>query len=485
MAGARFGSRMGMMLVMLGMAVGTGNIWRFPRIAAQNGGGEFLVAWVVFLFAWSIPLVLLEFGMGRKLRCGPIRAFGTLLGPRFAWMGAFCVFVTAAIAFYYSVVAGWTFRFAAAALVGELPGAEPEALWDSFTTSWWPAIPHALAVGFATVVVARGVNTIERVAKILMPALLVLVLILTGRALTLPGAGEGLDFLFSVDWSALGNARLWVEALTQNAWDTGAGWGLVLCYAAYLREKEDTVQNAFVLPTANNLISLVAGVMVMCTIFSVIRDESVREEIFNQSNEGLTFIWMPQLFATLLGGRWLMVLFFTALAFAAVTSLISMFEVASRALVDAGVERTRAVYTVGAAVFLFGLPSVASIDFLRNQDWVWGVSLMLSGLFFAIAGIACKPRAFREEHLNQADSKWRVGRWWDFVIGVLVPVQAVVLFIWMLVQAMGWEENWLDPFGTTNVGTVLFQVGLVFLGLILANRWIAQRSLSDATETEA
>ena len=145
MAGARFGSRMGMMLAMLGMAVGTGNIWRFPRIAAQNGGGEFLVAWVVFLFAWSIPLVLLEFGMGRKLRCGPIRAFGTLLGPRFAWMGTFCVFVTAAIAFYYSVVAGWTFRFAAAALVGELPGAEPAELWESFTTSWWPVIPHALA----------------------------------------------------------------------------------------------------------------------------------------------------------------------------------------------------------------------------------------------------------------------------------------------------------------------------------------------------
>ena len=82
MAGPRFGSRLGMMLAMLGMAVGTGNIWRFPRIAAQNGGGEFLVAWVVFLFAWSIPLVLLEFGMGRKLRCGPIRAFGTLLGLR-------------------------------------------------------------------------------------------------------------------------------------------------------------------------------------------------------------------------------------------------------------------------------------------------------------------------------------------------------------------------------------------------------------------
>ena len=484
MGAARFGSRLGMMLAMLGMAVGTGNIWRFPRIAAQNGGGEFLVAWVVFLFAWSIPLVLLEFGMGRKLRCGPIRAFGTLLGPRFAWMGSFCVFVTAAIAFYYSVVAGWTFRFAGASLMGELQGTEPEAFWESFTTSWWPILPHALAVGFATVVVARGVNSIERVAKVLMPALLVLVLILTGRALTLPGAGDGLDFLFSVDWSALGNARLWVEALTQNAWDTGAGWGLVLCYAAYLREKEDTVQNAFVLPTANNLISLIAGVMVMCTVFSMVTDAAAREEIFKETNAGLTFIEMPKLFGEMLGGRWLMVLFFSALAVAAVTSLISMFEVVSRALVDAGVERTRAVYTVGAAVFLFGLPSAVFIDFLDNQDWVWGVSLMLSGLFFAIAGIACKPKSFREEHLNHADSKWRVGRWWDFVIGVLVPVQAVVLFVWMLVQAAGWEEDWLDPFGKTNVGTVLFQVGLVFLGLILANRWIAQRSLGNVPETK-
>ena len=117
---------------------------------------------------------------------------------------------------------------------------------------------------------------------------------------------------------------------------------------------------------------------------------------------------------------------------------------------------------------------------------------MLSGLFFAIAGIACKPRAFREEHLNHADSKWRVGRWWDFVIGILVPVQAVVLFVWLLVDVMLDEpedgvvkELWYDPFGKGNVGTVLFQVGMVLLLLILANRWIARRSLSGAGETEA
>ena len=95
-----------MMLAMLGMAVGTGNIWRFPRIAAQNGGGEFLVAWVVFLFLWSVPLILLEFAMGRHFRSGPVRAFGRMMGPRWAWMGAFGAFVGVAILFYYSVVAG-------------------------------------------------------------------------------------------------------------------------------------------------------------------------------------------------------------------------------------------------------------------------------------------------------------------------------------------------------------------------------------------
>ena len=116
----RYGSRLGMMLVMLGMAVGTGNIWRFPRIAAQNGGGEFLIPWVTFLFLWSIPLLLVEFGMGRKWRAGPVVAFARMIGPGWAWMGAFVAFVATAILFYYSVVAGWTFRYVLGALLGDL-----------------------------------------------------------------------------------------------------------------------------------------------------------------------------------------------------------------------------------------------------------------------------------------------------------------------------------------------------------------------------
>ena len=212
-----FTSRWMMLLVMLGMAVGTGNIWRFPRIAATNGGGTFLIPWAVFLLSWSVPLLLIEFAMGKAARRGPVGAFATLIGERWAWMGAWVAFVATAIMFYYSVVAGWTFRYVAASVTGEIPGAEPGALWTSFTTSWWPVLTHGIAMLLATLIVARGVTAIERMAKVLMPTLLVLVVLLTVRAVTLPGAGDGLAYLFGVDWERLGDANIWLQALTQNA----------------------------------------------------------------------------------------------------------------------------------------------------------------------------------------------------------------------------------------------------------------------------
>lgn len=496
-----------MMLAMLGMAVGTGNIWRFPRIAAQNGGGEFLVAWVVFLFLWSIPLIMIEFGTGRRTRTGPVGAFMQLMGPRWAWMGAFVAFVATAIMFYYSVVTGWTIRYVVASLTGEIPRAEPGAFWRDYTTSWWPVVTHGIVLGLGIGVVGRGVRAIERVAKVMMPILLVLVVLLAVRAVTLPGAGEGLKYLFTVDWPALGNARIWLEALTQNAWDTGAGWGLVLVYAAYLRQREDTALNAIILPTANNTVSLLCGIMVLCTVFAVVPQlvaglatnpvalsaypaladavaagtplspDLIQRTIFSAGNEGLTFIWMPQLFARIPFGQGFMVLFFLALSFAAFTSLVAMIELASRVLRDAGVERRRAVQTVGVVGFVLGLPSALSLQVLHNQDWVWGVALMVSGLFFAIAVITTGVRRFREQQLNHADSDIRVGRWWDVVVGVVVPLEALVLLGWWLYQARGWDPaGWLDPLGAETVGTILLQWGVVLAGLILANRWLARRT---------
>ncbi|UCC75188.1 MAG: sodium-dependent transporter [Gemmatimonadota bacterium] len=470
-----------MMLAMLGMAVGTGNIWRFPRIVATNGGGSFLFAWVIFLLAWSVPLILVEFAIGKATRSGTVGAFGKLIGRKFAWMGTWVGWCSTAIMFYYSVVMGWCIRHFVATLTGEIPGATPEAFWQSFASSPGALLTHAVAMTLGVIVVARGVRGIERVARVLIPSLVVLVIVLAIRAVTLPGAVRGLNFMFTPDWAQLADYRVWLAALTQNAWDTGAGWGLILTYAVYMRQREDTGLNAFTLGFGNNSMSLLAGIMVLCTAFALRPD--VANEIVGAGNEGLTFIWVPQLFAMIPAGRFFMALFFLALVFAAWTSLISMIELATRVLVDTGLPRARAIWLVGVVGFLAGVPSALSLGFFANQDFVWSVGLMLSGFFFAFAVLKFGVGRFRAELVNQPGADIRIGRWWDWAI-VLCLVGSVVLIVWWFLQVRG--EGWrsaFNPLSTFSIGTVLFQWLIVLLVFWLANNWLARRSGVPEGET--
>ena len=479
----RFSSRWGTMLVMLGMAVGTGNIWRFPRIAASNGGGSFLFAWAVFLLLWSVPLILVEFAMGRETRRGPIGAFARLLGRGSAWMGAWVAFTATAIMFYYSVVMGWTIRYLWGSLTRGIPMTSPEAataFWEGYAGSGAAVLTHGIAMGLGVAVVAFGVRGIEKAARVLIPTLFVLVVVLAVRAITLPGAEKGLAFLFTPEWSDLLSARIWLEALTQNAWDTGAGWGLITAYAVYLRNQEDTTLNAFVLGFGNNSVSLLAGIMVLCTAFAIMPEAA--DTIVGAGNEGLTFIWVPQLFARMPAGNLFMILFFLALVFAAWSSLISMIELASRVLIDFGLSRGRAIQIVAVAGFLFGVPSALSMEFFRNQDWVWSVGLMLSGLFFAIGVLRYGVNSFRTRLVNREGSDIVIGRWWCAVM-VFVALEAIVLMFWWLSQALDVDNlaATLTPFSTFNVGTVLVQGGVVIAALLATNRLLA-RPFEEADE---
>ena len=472
----RFSSRWGTMLVMLGMAVGTGNIWRFPRVAANNGGGSFLFAWAVFLLLWSVPLILVEFAMGRETRRGPIGAFARLLGRGSAWMGAWVAFTATAIMFYYSVVMGWTIRYLWGSLTSGIPMTSPEAatqFWEGYAGSGAAVLTHGIAMGLGVAVVAFGVRGIEKAARILIPTLFVLVIVLAVRAITLPGAEKGLAFLFTPEWSDLLSARIWLEALTQNAWDTGAGWGLITAYAVYLRNEEDTTLNAFVLGFGNNSVSLLAGIMVLCTAFAIMPEAA--DTIVGAGNEGLTFIWVPQLFARMPAGNLFMILFFLALVFAAWSSLIAMIELASRVLIDFGLSRGRAIQIVAVAGFLFGVPSALSMEFFRNQDWVWSVGLMLSGLFFAIGVLRYGVNSFRTRLVNREGSDIVIGRWWCAVM-VFVAMEAIVLMFWWLSQAVDLDNlaATLTPFSSFNVGTVLVQGGVVIAVLLATNRLLAR-----------
>jgi len=367
------------------MAIGTGNIWRFPRIMAQNGGGAFLIPWILFLFLWSIPLLIVEFSLGQKIRQGVVGCFSKVTGGRFAWLGSFVVFCTLGIMFYYSVVTGWCLYYFTHSVSGQLFEVTSQTFWNDFSQSGTtPLLFHVVAVALTVIVILRGVHRgIELVSRFMIPALFCILVLLAAFALTLPGREQGLSFIFNTDFSRLSDYRVWLEALTQSAWSTGAGWGLALTYACYADDNDDPVLTPFTTGFGNNAISLLAVFAIVPTLFSFFPLTEVIE-LTQSGNTGLTFISLPSLFQQMPGGRMVAVLFFIALSFAAFTSLIAMFELGVYFLKDMGVSRTKAVLILGVIAILIGAPSALNMKVLDNQDWVWGVGLLLSGFFFAL-----------------------------------------------------------------------------------------------------
>ena len=486
--GQRFSSRWALLLSVLGIAVGTGNIWRFPRIAAANGSdvgaGGFLIAWVVFLVVWSVPLIVAEYAIGQTGRKGTIGSFAKLTGGRFAWMGAFVGFVATAIMFYYSVVAGWCFYFTLTSAGRSLPLSHEAALdsWNGFQASGLPIMFHALAMVLGAFACWRGVRSIERANKVLVPTLLAIVIVAVVRAVTLPGSGAGIAYLFRPDFSTLGNPEIWLQALTQNAWDTGAGWGLILTYAAYMRREHGVVRNAVLTGVGNNTVSLLAATMIFGIVFAVLGQRMDTPEILEvmrnsgPASTGLTFIWMPQLFAEMPLGRPLSILFFLALSFAALSSLISMIELTTRNLVDLGLTRKIGLLLAAGGGFVLGVPSALNLRIFANQDNVWGVALLLSGAFVAIAVMAYGVRKIRTEIAAPGD--WSLPVLWEWVIRVAIPLEAVVLVVWWLSFAFG--ESWYDPLQEYSIATIGLQWSVVLLVFAVLNRWFVRRLGSTA-----
>ncbi len=483
-----FTSRWGMILSVIGIAVGTGNIWRFSRIVAQNGGGSFLIPWVIFLLVWSIPLIIAELAIGKYTRYGPIGGIAKLAGEKFAWMGAFIAFVSTAIMFYYSVVAGWCMKYLTHALSGTLvTTADHIELWRSFTAGPEPILFHAAAMLIGAVIIYKGVvGGIERTNRILIPALLMILLTLAVRAVTLPGAWDGIVYLFTPSIDTLLDYKVWLAALTQNAWDTGAGWGLILTYACYARQKEDISLNAALTAFGNNSVSLFAGITIFSTVFALAPGEGVKELIAGRgsTNTGLAFIFLPQLFQKMPGGAavqsFFSTIFFLGLTFAALTSLISMIELAVKAFIDMGLQRNRALVLVALVGFLLGIPSAVSLNFFENQDWVWGIGLMISGGFLSFAVIKHGTERFRQEAVNGAGSDVQIGRWFNVVISWLIPLQVIALIVWWFsLSIFSYDtEGWWNPFHTYSVGTCLLQWGVMMAVFLALNRWMVWRTFA-------
>jgi len=306
-----FSSRWALIIATIGIAVGTGNIWRFSRIVAQNGGGSFLIPWVIFLLIWSVPLIIAEFAIGKSTRMGPVGAIAKTAGRKFGWMGAFIVFVSTAIMFYYSVVTGWCLRYFFSSVSGNLFKVDDyQAYWNNFANGYEPLLFHFIAISLVAFVVLKGVTKgIETVTKFLVPSLLIIIFILFVRAITLPNAIEGIKYFFTPDINVILDHKVWLNALTQNAWDTGAGWGLILVYAVYMRKKEDIPLNAALIGFGNNAISIIAGITIFSTVFALSLpagqagsvDAMTQVSQSGPANTGLTFIYLPLLFSKMTG----------------------------------------------------------------------------------------------------------------------------------------------------------------------------------------
>ncbi|WP_238354445.1 sodium-dependent transporter [Fulvivirga marina] len=488
----QFSNRWGIVLASLGMAIGAGNLWRFPRLAGQYGG-SFLILWIVFLLIWSIPLLMAEFSIGKKYKLGVIGSYGKIGGKGMTWGGFFITLCTLGIAFYYAIVTGWALQYLGLStknlwafigggntLADEL-AADPTYLdqyWNSIANNNpWTIVLYIIAVIVGIFVLTKGIqNGLEKANKILIPTLFILLLVITVMALNMENGYKGLEYMFLIDIRHFSNPTIWIEALSQSAWSTGAGWGLIMTISSYSRKSEDVVLNTFIGGFGNNTASLMAGMAILPAVFALAASESEAISYLQSGNQALTFTIIPKLFATVSGGAVLSFIFFFAFFLAAFSSLLPMLELFISNLRDMGITRTSAAIRAAAFCIVFGFPSAYSLNFFNNQDWVWGIGLIVSGLLIIVAVLRYGVSRFKRDYID-SDSDFNVPSKY-FAIALIFNVffGAILIYWWM---SQGYSQNpWFNDSGSWNVfdvysnASIVTQWAMVIIAGILLNKYL-------------
>ncbi|MDP2697341.1 sodium-dependent transporter [Thalassospira sp.] len=366
-----WGSRLGFILAAAGSAVGLGNIWKFPYVAGANGGGAFLLIYLAMVFTIGLSVMLAEMVIGRMSRKNAIGAFAKLKGGAWPLVGLCGVAAAFIILSFYSVVAGWTVAYMVKSVAGELALADSGALGGMFgdfiANPVSPIFYHALFMALTVFVVLSGVGAgIERASKILMPALFGLLVILIIRAVTLPGAAEGVAFLLQPDFSKV-TWNTVSEALSQAFFSLSLGMGAMITYGSYLGKKDNIAGSAGWVTLLDTSVAVMAGLLILPAVFAFGFDPA--------AGPGLTFITLPAVFAQMPFGSFFAFLFFLLLAIAALTSAVSILEVVVAYFVDdRRIHRKTASIAVGVIIFLLGIPSSLSMG-------IWG-EFTLFGLGF-------------------------------------------------------------------------------------------------------
>jgi len=442
----QWSSRMIFILAATGSAVGLGNIWKFPYMAGENGGGAFVLVYLVCIAAIGVPIMMAEILLGRRGRRSPINTMSALAqeagaSPRWAWLGWIGVISGFLIMSFYSVIAGWALAYVLEAVSGSFTGMSGEASQNAFVghisnpgiTTFW----HTVFSLMTMLVVAKGVRSgLERAVRILMPALFVLLVLLLGYAINSGYFAQGLEFLFNPDFNKLSREGV-LSALGHAFFTLSLGMGAIMVYGSYMPGKASVATTTFTIAFMDTLVALVAGMAIFPIVFA--------NGLEPGAGPGLVFISLPIAFGQMDGGLFFGTLFFVLLSFAAWTSAISIIEPAVAFLVEnRGMSRKRSAGVIVGLAWALGLLTVMSFggwgfefEFAgaKKSDGIFDIldiattnfMLPLGGLAIALfAGWVMKSKDTAEE-LGVGEGG--LYKFWRLLVRFIAPAGVMLFFL--------------------------------------------------------
>ncbi len=437
---ASFATRLGAIAAAVGSAVGLGNIWRFPYEAGQNGGGAFILVYILCVLLLGFPIILAEFVIGRSTHKNMKGALKQLSPGSHVYRFAYvCVLGAMLILSFYSVVCGWVIEYLFQALCGQLSGHSPQqysTIFSAFVGNPWKCVGWTvlfLFINFAVMLggVRKGV---ERTSSIMMPLLFVILIVFCVNSLFLPKAGQGLDFLFNPDFSHL----TWhgvVDAFGQAFMSLTLGISGMVTYSSYFKDDAHLSRDAFTIASLDTLVAILAGVMIFPAVFSF--------GMQAEAGPKLIFEILPNIFQQMPGGYVWAVLFFVFIAFASITSTISLSEIPITFLTDElKCTRRRATAYVAAFTFVFAVLSALSFNVLADFK-LFGMNIfdllnyagsnvfmLLGGLFTAIyVGWFLDRKVIKAQLTNGGTLHTHVLHYTVFCLRYIAPVAVVFIFL--------------------------------------------------------
>ncbi|KGX86693.1 sodium-dependent transporter [Pontibacillus litoralis] len=484
----QWGTRAGFLLAAMGSAIGLGNIWRFPATAYENGGGAFFLPYLFALLTAGIPILIMEFTIGHKLRGSAPNSFNKM-DKKMEWIGWWQVGISFVISTYYAVIIAWASMFAWYS-IGLDWGSDTQTFFlNDFLNMTDPGVfgnivpkvvlPLIVIWLIVLGVLSRGVKKgIEVANKIFIPTLVVLFLLIVIRAVTLEGAGAGLDAFFKPDWSSITDGSVWIAAYGQIFFSLSIAFAIMITYSSYLPRKSDITNNAFITGFANSSFELLAGIGVFAALGFMAAQANV--EVTEVVNGGiiLAFVVFPEIISQMPFSAFFGVLFFLSLVLAGFSSLISISETYVSAVSEKfNISRGASVVFGGGLAALIslayatqgGLALLDTVDHFINS---YGVAL--AGLVEVVA-IAWLYRGLKDiqNHANSV-SDIKIGAWWRYSISIITPI----VLGFMMVQNIrtelasnyeGYPTDFLFTYGWLVV------VGVIVVGVILSIRkWPTQ-----------